>query len=149
MLGASRKYLDYLDWKSFTSKDWVCGVFSIKFLSTFSNIHIHTIYHCDNMITTDQKCKVQSLEVDDGQRLAYFWNNNNQKKEKKNVQFYKSLTSCIERVGGFWLKWLTQYREIGGAMFTGKLESDLSHQLLSHILKFNLLEVTFQSLFFF
>lgn len=37
------------------------------------------------MMSTDQKCKVQPLEVDDGQRLVYFWNNNNQKKEKKKM----------------------------------------------------------------
>lgn len=102
------------------------------------------------MMSTDQKCKVQPLEVDDGQRLVYFWNNNNQKKEKKkNVQFYKSLTSGIERVGDSWLKWLTQYRESGGTMLIGKLESDLSHLLLSNILKANLPEVTIYSIVFF
>lgn len=77
--------------------------------------------------------KYNLLEVDNGQMLAYFWNNNNQKKEKKNVQFYKSLTSCIERVSSSWLKWLTRYREIGGTLFTGKLASDPSPLLLSHI----------------
>lgn len=115
---------------------------TVVFLSSFPNTEIHN----DNMITTDQKCKTQSLDVDDGQRLAYFWNNNNQTKDNKNVQCHKSLTSWVDRGGSSWLKWLSQHREIRETMFTSNLESELSYMYLRHS-KIQSFEVVLHSIF--